>query len=66
MTLHIPKPNTVLTAYKPIAVSSIFCKLVEYVLKNRLDWFLLFLEKNHLLPNNIFGFQRNIGAMECL
>jgi potassium voltage-gated channel Eag-related subfamily H protein 8 len=36
--IFIPQPNTTSTAYRPIALSSALCKLVEYILRNRLDW----------------------------
>lgn len=42
--IPIPKPNTFPTAYRPIALSSALCKIVEYIIKIRLDWFL---EKNN-------------------
>ena len=61
--IPIPKPSTSPTAYRPIALSSALCKLVQYILKIRLDWFL---EKNNLVPNNLFGFRRGLGTMECL
>ena len=61
--IPIPKPNTSPTAFRPIALSSALCKTVEYIIKIRLDWFL---EKNNLIPNNLFGFRRGLGTMECL
>jgi hypothetical protein len=27
-----------LTSYRPIALSSILCKLTEHIIKTRLDW----------------------------
>lgn len=59
----IPKPNLSPIAYKLIVLSSVFCKFIESMIKNRLGWFL---EKNRLLPNNIHGFRRSIGTIECL
>jgi ribonuclease HI len=61
--IPIPKPAAKIPSYRPIALSSAFCKLTEFMLKNRLDWYL---EANQLIPDNIFGFRRGIGTMECL
>jgi len=59
----IPKHSTKPPAYRPIALSSAFCKLTEFILKNRLDWYL---EHNSLIPSNLFGFRRGLGTMDCL
>ena len=59
----IPKLANKHPAYRPIALSSACCKLTEYMLKNRLDWYL---EAHRLIPDNMFGFRRGLGTMECL
>lgn len=61
--IPIPKPAAKHPAYRPIALSSACCKLIEYMLKNRLDWYL---EAHRLIPDNLFGFRRGLGTMECL
>jgi hypothetical protein len=47
----IPKPNG--EGFHPISLSSAFCKVVETILRNRLDWWL---ELNHIFPSNMYGF----------
>jgi hypothetical protein len=57
--IPIPKKNSY-TSFRPIAISSSLCKIFEYMLKSRLDWWL---ESNSILSTNIFG---NLGTTECL
>lgn len=38
--IPIPKRNTSPVTYRPIALSSVLCKIVKYVIKNRLGWYL--------------------------
>jgi hypothetical protein len=61
--IPIPKPKSYPSTFRPIALFSPQCKIVKYIIKLRLD---RFLEKNNLIPNNLFGFRRGIGTMECL
>jgi len=61
--IPIPKLNTSPTDYRPIALSLVICKLIDYMIKNRLDWYL---EKNNFIAANQFGFRRGLGTMECL
>jgi len=51
--IPIPKPNTSPAAYRPIAVSSTLCKIVVYIIKIRLDWFL---EKNKFFSRQFIRF----------
>jgi ribonuclease HI len=43
------------SSYRPIAMSSCFVKIMEHLIKNRLDWYV---ESNNILPNCQFGFRR--------
>lgn len=52
-----------LTVYRLIALSFALCKMVEYIIKIRLDFFL---EKNNLIPNNLLSFRHEFGTMEYL
>lgn len=60
----IPKnsPNK----YRPISLTSCCLKLMEKLILSRLDWWV---EKNHILPNNQYGFRKakscqdNIGIL---
>jgi len=61
--IPIPKHGSSNGAYRSIAISFIFCKLIEHVLKNCLDYYL---ESNLLIPNNLYDFHRGMGTMECL
>lgn len=60
--IPIPKPNSS-SSFRPIALSSSLCKVFEYMLKTRLDWWL---ESNSILPTNLFAFRKGMGTMECL
>ena len=60
--IPIPKPHSN-NSFRPIAISSSICKLVEYIFKNRLDWWL---ESNAILPDNLYAFRRGKGTSECL
>ena len=60
--IPIPKPNSN-TSFRPIALSSVLCKIFESMLKSRLDWWL---EHNSILPSNLFAFRKDMGTMECL
>jgi potassium voltage-gated channel Eag-related subfamily H protein 8 len=60
--IPIPKPNSN-TSFYPIALSSSICKVFEFMLKCRLDWWL---ESNSILPANLFVFKKGMGTLECL
>lgn len=52
-TILIPKPKN--KGYTPIALASSLLKLLEKIIKMRLDWYI---ENDHLLPNSQFGFRK--------
>ncbi|KAE9543493.1 hypothetical protein AGLY_002293 [Aphis glycines] len=60
--IPIPKSNSN-SSFRPIALSSSICKVFEYMLKSRLDWWL---ESNSFLSDNLFAFRKGVGTMECL
>lgn len=60
--IPIPKAHSS-NSFRPIALSSAFCKLVEHVFKNRLDWWL---EANSILPDNLYIFRHDRGTTDCL
>ncbi|KAL4149357.1 hypothetical protein QTP88_003319 [Uroleucon formosanum] len=59
--IPILKPNSN-DSFRPIALSFSLCKVFEYMLKTRLDWWL---ESNSVLPANLFAFRKGLGTMEC-
>lgn len=60
--IPIPKAHSNIS-FRPIALSSTLCKLVEHIFKNRFDWWL---ESKSILPNNLFAFRRGRGTIDCL
>jgi len=46
--------------YRPISIISIFAKILEKIVKNRL---IIFLEENNLLSKNQFGFRKGPGTI---
>jgi hypothetical protein len=60
--IPISKPNSN-DSFHPIALSSSFCKIFEYILKTRLDWWL---KSNSVLPANLFAFRERLDTMEYL
>lgn len=60
--IPIPKANTI-SSFRPIALSSAICKVFEYIIKNKLDWWL---ESNSILPENIYAFRRGRSTTQCL
>jgi len=60
--IPIPKAHSNIS-FRPIALSSALCKLVEHIFKNRIDWWL---ESKSILPNNLFAFRRGRGTIDCL
>ena len=62
----IPKPNkdhTNPTNYRPIALTSCFCKIFEKILNTRLMWFL---EQNKILSPEQSGFRKQRGTIDHL
>lgn len=51
------------TSYRPIALSSILIKLLEHLVKNRLEWFI---ENRKLLPTTQFGFRKGLGTADSV
>lgn len=60
--IPIPKSHTI-NSFRPIALSSALCKIVEHIFKNRFDWWL---ETKSILPDNQFTFRRGRGTIDCL
>ncbi|KAJ0169486.1 hypothetical protein K1T71_015073 [Dendrolimus kikuchii] len=50
-------------AYRPIALSSVLAKIMEHLIKNRLEWIV---ESKGILANSQFGFRRGLGTMDSL
>ncbi|KAI8435596.1 hypothetical protein MSG28_003872 [Choristoneura fumiferana] len=48
---------------RPIALSSVLAKILEHLIKNRLEWIL---ESRHILSQSQFGFRRGLGTMDSL
>lgn len=64
--IPILKPGKVSTdsaSYRPIALSSTLAKIMEHLLKNRLEWFL---ENKGYLAKSQFGFRKGLGTMDSL
>lgn len=50
-------------SYRPIALSSVLAKIMEHLIKNRLEWIV---ENRSILPNSQFGFRRGYGTLDSL
>ena len=50
-------------SYRPIALSSVLAKIMENLIKNRLEWIL---ESKGILPKTQFGFRRGMGTLDSL
>lgn len=50
-------------SYRPIALSSVLTKILEHLIKNRLEWFL---ESQELLGKFQFGFRKGKSTMDSL
>lgn len=50
-------------SYRPIVLSSCVGKIFEQLLKQRLEFYI---ESNHILPSNQFGFRRGFSSRESL
>ncbi|XP_047041608.1 uncharacterized protein LOC124645775 isoform X1 [Helicoverpa zea] len=51
------------SSYRPIALSSVLAKIMENLIKNRLEWFL---ESKGILSPSQFGFRRGMGTLDSL
>lgn len=51
------------SSYRPIALSSVLAKIMEHLIKNRLEWIL---ENRGLLSKSQFGFRRGMGTIDSL
>lgn len=51
------------SSYRPIALSSTLCKIMEHLVKNRLEWFV---ESKHILSTSQFGFRKGKSTMDSL
>lgn len=51
------------SSYRPIALSSVLCKILEHLIKNRLEWLV---ESNEALPRSQFGFRKGKGTLDSL
>lgn len=56
---HVDDPN----GYRPIALASVLAKLLEHLIKNRLEWIV---ESRDLLPNYQFGFRKGLSTMDSI
>ncbi|CAK1582789.1 unnamed protein product [Parnassius mnemosyne] len=50
-------------SYRPIALSSTLCKIMEHLIKNRLEWFV---ENKGLLAKTQFGFRKGLSTLDSL
>jgi ribonuclease HI len=50
-------------SYRPIALSSVLCKIMEHLVKNRLEWIL---ENRNIISKTQFGFRKGMGTMDSL
>lgn len=50
-------------SYRPIALSSVLAKIMEHLVKNRLEWIL---ENKNLISKSQFGFRKGMGTMDSL
>lgn len=51
------------SSYRPNALSSTLCKVMEHLVKNRLEWFL---ENQKIFPMSQFGFRKGLGTIDSL
>ncbi|KAA5653507.1 hypothetical protein F3G58_32440, partial [Pseudomonas aeruginosa] len=57
------KSSSDVLSYRPIALSSVMLKILEHLIKIRLDWFV---ESNSLLSDSQNGFRRGKSTMDNL
>lgn len=58
-----PTPPIHLDPLKAMLISSALCKIMKYILKNWLDWWL---EHNSILSDDLYAFRRGKDTLECL
>ncbi|CAK1597701.1 unnamed protein product [Parnassius mnemosyne] len=51
------------SSYRPIAISSTLSKIMEHLVKNRLEWIL---ENRGIIPKSQFGFRKGFSTMDSL
>ncbi|CAH2099512.1 unnamed protein product [Euphydryas editha] len=64
--LPILKPGKLSTdpcGYRPIALSCTLAKILEHLIKNRLEWLM---ESRGILSRSQFGFRKGLGTMDSL
>ncbi|KAJ0171825.1 hypothetical protein K1T71_012588 [Dendrolimus kikuchii] len=57
------KPPLDHNSYRPIALSSVLCKIMEHLLKNRLEWMV---ENRGLIARSQYGFRKGMGTIDSL
>lgn len=57
------KDPSISSSYRPIALSSTLCKILEHLIKNRLEWLV---ENIQILPKTQFGFRKGKGTFDSL
>lgn len=50
-----------ISSYRPIALSSVMLKLLEHLIKIRLEWYI---EHNNILSQNQYGFRKGRGTID--
>ena len=55
------KQSTIISNYRPIALNSCICKVMERMVNTRLTWYL---ERNERLSTQQFGFRKNRSTIE--
>lgn len=50
-------------SYRPIALSTVLLKIMEHMIKFRLEWFI---ERNNVLSKSQFGFRKGMSTMDSL
>ena len=66
LVIPVPKPDKDLLYpinYRPIALTSCICKVVERMVNERLVWFL---DKNNILSRQQYGFRKNRSTVDHL
>ncbi len=66
ITFPIPKPGkdpSLTSSYHPASLLSCISKLFEHLVLTKLSWWL---EHQHLLPNNMYGFRSHRSALDTL
>lgn len=62
----LPKPGKdplLSSSHRPIALSSCLLKILEHMIKKRLEWFV---ESKKILAKSQFGFRKGMGTMDSL